>query len=48
MARKKKAPRRAKVGDNDPRMMRVNQRAHKFADKKKKADREACRRWKAA
>jgi hypothetical protein len=45
---KKKKAKRPMVGDNDPRMMRVNQRAHKFVDRKKKADKDACRRWRAA
>lgn len=45
---KKKKKRLPKVGDNDPRMMRVNQRAHKFVDRKKKANKDACRNWRAA
>jgi hypothetical protein len=40
---KQKAARRPKVGDTDPRMMRVNQRAHKFADRRKVASKKACR-----
>ena len=44
---KPKAPRRPKVGDGDPRMMRVNQRAHRFTDRKKAQSKNACRkgRW---
>jgi len=41
--RKPKQTRRLKVGDNDPRMMRVNQRAHRFTDRRKAASRKACR-----
>jgi hypothetical protein len=40
---KKKAARRPKVGDGDPRMMRVNQRSHQIPDGKKAASKKACR-----
>jgi hypothetical protein len=34
---------RIKPPTTDKRMLRVNQRAHKFVDRKKKASRDACR-----
>jgi hypothetical protein len=40
---KRSTPKRIKAPTTDPRMMRVNQRAHKFTDRKKKANRDACR-----
>lgn len=42
-SRKTKQARRPKVGDGDPRMMRVNQRAHRYADRRKVASKKACR-----
>jgi hypothetical protein len=45
--KKKKQPKLG-VKDIDPRMMRVNQRAHKFTDRKKQANKNACRNWRAA
>jgi hypothetical protein len=41
---KTKTPRRPKVGDNDPRLWGCNQRAHTFVDRKKKANKDACRK----
>lgn len=35
--------RKNNTGKTEERMWRVNQRAHKFTDRKKKASREACR-----
>ena len=50
MANGKNKKRLPKVGDNDPRTMRVNQRAQEFVDRKKKANKDACdkRNWHAA
>lgn len=41
---KSKTKKKPQTAAADPRMWRVNQRAHKFVDRRKEADRKACRR----
>ena len=41
---KPKTTQSSKTGRTEARMWRVNQRAHKFTDRKKDANRKACRK----